>query len=159
MVIRGRLMILCAALMTAITSGGSVARHSRRTLIHGESQVAVRSTERTVISKKVKDMVIAVTNANGRLSGGDNEFCVVFQKREMREPVDVLNVAADFALLVGKIQEEPIKAQLVRERPGRYCGHINLGKQYYVPASYYVFVNYTDTGGQKRKERLFLAVK
>lgn len=104
-------------------------------------------------------MVIAVTNANGRLSGGDNEFCVVFQKREMREPVDVLNVAADFALLVGKIQEEPIKAQLVRERPGRYCGHINLGKQYYVPASYYVFVNYTDTGGQKRKERLFLAVK
>lgn len=158
MLARGQLMILFAV-MAVITSGGTAGEHSRRTVTQGEPQGGVHPTETIVASRKVRDMVVAITNADGRLSGGDNEFCVVFQKRETREAVDVLKVATNFALLVGKIQEEPIKAQLVREQPGRYCGHINLGKQYYVPASYYVFVNYTDAGGQKRKERLSLVVK
>lgn len=69
------------------------------------------------------------------------------------------NVHVDFTLLVGRIQEEPIKTELTEDRVGRYCGHVNLGKQYYVPASYYVFVFYTDVAGRKKKERLFLRVK
>jgi len=60
---------------------------------------------------------------------------------------------------VGKIQEAPIKARLAEDQPGRYCGHVNLGKQYYVPASYYVFLLFTAVDHQKRKERLFLTVK
>ena len=60
---------------------------------------------------------------------------------------------------MGRIQEEPIKTDLTGDRAGRYCGHVNLGKQYYVPASYYVFVSYTDAGGRKKKERLLLSVK
>ena len=158
MTTRDGLMTLFAVI-AVITSGGSASGHGRRTLSQGDPQGGSRSTERIVASRKVGDIVVAITNANGRLSGGENEFCVVFQKRDTREPFDVLNVSVDFVLLVGKIQEEPIKAQLVWQQPGRYCGHINLGKRYYVPASYYSFVRYIDAAGHKRKERLFLAVK
>ena len=122
-------------------------------------QTTVPATETTVASKGTKDLVIAITNSDGRLKGGENSFCVMFQKAGTDEPVDVRNVGVDFALLVGRIQEEPIRAQLEEDRVGRYCGHVNLGKQYYVPASYYVFVRYTDRAGRKRKERLFLSIR
>jgi hypothetical protein len=122
-------------------------------------RVAVPSTEITVASKRTKDLAIAIMSRDGRLKGGENSFCVVFQRRGTQEPVDVGNVSVDFTLLVGRIQEEPIKAQLTKDQVGRYCGQVNLGKQYYVPASYYAFVRYTDGVGKKRRQRLFLSVK
>ena len=118
----------------------------------------VHVTETTVASKRTKDLVIAITSSDGRLKGWDNSLCVVFKKRGTEELVDVQNVSLEFTLLVGKLQEEPIRAQLSEDQMGRYCGHVNLGKQYYVPASYYAFVLYTDAAGKKRKERLFLRV-
>lgn len=154
---RGRVIILVAVLIAVITSSERATEYSRRILTSGESQVSV--PPKTVALRKVRGTLIEVTTAHGRFNGGDNEFCVVFQKKETRELVDVRKVSVDFVLLVGKIQEQPIKAQLVQDQPGHYCGHVNLGKQYYVPASYYAFIRYTDTDGKKRKERLFLAVK
>jgi hypothetical protein len=118
-----------------------------------------QATETTLASKRTKDLVIAITSSEGRLKGGENNFCVLFQKTATDEPVDVRNVRVDFTLLVGRIQEEPIKTQLTEDRVGRYCGHVNLGKQYYTPASYYAFVFYTDAAGRKKKERLLLSVR
>lgn len=116
--------------------------------------------EMTVASKQTNDLLIAIRNSGGRLKGGENSFCVMFQKRSTQEPADVQNVSVDFALLVGKIQEEPIRSsQLSRDRTGRYCGQVNLGKQYYNPANYYAFVLYTDMAGKKRKQRLFLSIR
>jgi hypothetical protein len=104
-------------------------------------------------------LLITITSADGRLRGGENSFCAVFQKRGTNEPVDVQNVSVDFTLLVGRIQEKLIRGQFTEDQMGRYCGQVNLGKQYYVPASYYAFVRYTDEAGKKRKARLFLSVK
>jgi hypothetical protein len=119
----------------------------------------VAPTEMTVASKRTKDLVITITSMDGRLKGGENSLCVLFQKRATQEAVDLQNVSIDFTLLVGRIQEEPIRAQLTKDQVGRYCGHVDLGKQYYVPASYYAFVRYTDGVGKKRRQRLFLSVK
>jgi hypothetical protein len=116
-------------------------------------------TDLTVTSKRTKDLVITITSADGRLKGGENSFCVLFQKRETQEPVDVQNIGIDFTLLVGRIQEKPIIGQLIEKQMGRYCGQVNLGKLYSVPASYYAFVRYTDEAGKKRKQRLFLSVR
>lgn len=121
---------------------------------------AVRRDNNTMASTRTKDMVITIANADGRLRDGkENSFCVVFEQRATGEPMIVGNVRVDFRLLVGRIQEEPIRAYLAQDHAGRYCGQVNLGKQYYNPASYYAFVFYTDVGGKKRKTRLFLSVK
>lgn len=120
---------------------------------------AVPPTESTVVSKRTKDLVITITSPDGRLKGGENSFCVVFQKKGTEEPVNVQNVSVDFTLLVGRIQENPIRSPLTEGQVGRYCGQVNLGKQYYIPASYYAFVRYTDGAGKKRKRRFFLGVR
>jgi hypothetical protein len=153
----GRVMLLFAVSMGVITSHDFIAGYQGRPLTYQQSQV--RLTETIIASKQERDVVITITNVDGRLRGGDNDFCVLFEKRERREPRDVQNVSVDFTLLVGKIQEEPIRARLAQDQPGRYCGHVNLGKQYYVPANYFAFVLYTDASHKKRKERLFLSVK
>ena len=154
-----RLMLFFAVSISLITSHDSIAGYRRSRLVPRQSQVDVRPNERTIASKRTKDLVITITNLDGKLRGGDNDLCVLFEKRETQEPVNVQNVGIDFTLLVGRIQEEPIRAPLAQDQSGRYCGHVNLGKQYYVPASYYAIVRYTDAGGKKRKERLFLSVK
>ena len=115
-------------------------------------------TELTVASKRTKDLVITITSADARLKGGENSFCVAFQKRGTEAPVDVQNVGVDFTLLVGRIQEKSISSQLTEDQMGRHCGQVSLGKQYYIPASYYAFVRYTDGAGKRRKQRLFLSV-
>jgi len=120
---------------------------------------AASSTRLTVASKRTKDLVITIMSADGRLTGGENSFCVEFRNRATQEPVAVLNITVDFTLLVGRIQEEPIKVPLVESQKGQYCGQVNLGKQYYIPASYYAFVRYTDGAGKKRKQRLFVSVR
>ena len=155
----GRLMLFFALSIGVITSHDSIAGYRRRHLVYQQPQVQVGPTETRIASKQTRDVVITITNADGKLRGGDNDLCALFERRETREPVAVQNVSVDFTLLVGRIQEQPIRAPLPQDQSGRYCGHVNLGKQYYVPASYYAFVRYTDIDGKKRKERLFLSVK
>jgi hypothetical protein len=121
--------------------------------------VTVPQTELTVVSNRTKDLVITITSADGRLKGGENSFCALFQKRGTQESLEVRNVSVDFVLLVGRIQEKPIRVELTQDQIGRYCGQVNLGKQYYSPASYYAIVFYTDTARNKKKTRLFLIVK
>ena len=154
-----RLMLFFAISIGAITSDDSIAGYRRRPLVHQQSQVQVHLAKTIIASRQARGVAVTIANADGKLLGGDNDFCVLFETTEKREPVDVQNVSIDFALLVGKIEEQPIRVRLPQVQPGRYCGHVNLGKQYYVPASYYAFVLYTDTGGKKRKERLFLSVR
>lgn len=124
-----------------------------------QSEVQVRSTETRIASKQAREVLISITNADGRLHASDDDFCVLFQNRETQKPTDVEDVSVAFAQQVGKIQEAPINVRLTKDRPGRYCGHVNLGKQYYVPASYYAFVSFTDESQRRKKERLFLTVK
>jgi hypothetical protein len=124
-----------------------------------DGQAALQTSGLIIASKRTNQLVITITSPDGRLKGGENSFCVMFEKKGTREPMDVENVSVDFTLLVGRIQEEPIRAHLTKDQKGHYCGHVDLGKQYYIPASYYAFVFYTDASGQERKARLFLSVK
>ena len=158
----GILCVAILALSVAVQVAGKV--KTPQTIIgfiavESASRRVAQASETTLASKRTKDLVIAITSSDGGLKGGDNSFCVLFHKRGTDEPVDVQNVRVDFTLLVGRIQEEPIKTKLTGDRAGRYCGRVNLGKQYYVPASYYAFVFYTDAAGRKEKERLFLSVR
>jgi hypothetical protein len=116
-------------------------------------------TEMTVASKRTKDLVISITSSDGRLTGGQNTFCVVFEKRGRLQPVDALNVSVEFSLLGGRIYGKPIKGHLTEVQTGRYCGEVNLRNQYDGPASYYALVHYTLGAGKKRKQRLFLNVR
>lgn len=111
----------------------------------------------TVASKRTKNVVITITAADSRLTAGENSLCVKFQGRRTLKPVDVMNVVVDFRLLVGRIEEQPIRSALAEVRKGEYCGRVNLGKLYYDPSSYYVFVHFTDGGGKKRTHRLFVS--
>ena len=155
----GRFLRAFAVLMGVVISCVCLAGDKRRPFVYQESQVSARPTETTIASKRARDLVITIANTTGRLREGDNDLCILFVRRETREPVDVQDVSVDFTLLVGRIQEEPIKAPLTRDQLGRYCGHVNLRKQYYIPASFYAFVRYTDVSSKKRKERFFLSVK
>jgi hypothetical protein len=140
-----------------IASSGSPAGYRRGPLAYPQIRVEVRPID-TVASKRTRDLVITIANADGRLRGDDNEFCILFQKSDTRESVEAQNVSIDFALLIGRIQEKPIKAHLAREEQGRYCGRVDLGKQYHFPANYYAFLRYADSEGEK-KERVFLTVR
>lgn len=110
-------------------------------------------------SKLANDVVIVLMNEQGKLTAGDNDLCVVFRKVETGKPADVQNVSIDFSQLVGRIQETPIKAQVMQDDAGYYRGSINLGRQYYSPASYYAIVRYIDLAGKKRRVRFHLTVK
>ena len=121
-------------------------------------QDEVHSNQVLIASKRTKDVVIKITSA-AELSEGDNGICVIFQTTRTNAPVDMREVTVEFSLLVGKIQERPISAVLNHEGTGRSCGHINLGRLYYSPSNYYVFVRYVDTGEAKRRTRLFVSVK
>jgi hypothetical protein len=116
-------------------------------------------TEITVASKRTKDLVISITSSDGRLTGGENSFCVVFEKRGTLQPADALNVSVEFSLLGGRIYGMPIKGKVTEIQTGRYCGEVNLHNQYYGPASYYALVYYKIGAGKKRKQRLFLNVR
>jgi hypothetical protein len=100
-----------------------------------------------------------LTNDTGKLTPGENHFCVQFQSGSPTRAVDIREVSVDFRLLVGRIQEEPITAHLSRNHTDRYCGHIDLGSRYYQPSSYYAFVRYVEATGKKTSARLFLTVR
>lgn len=123
------------------------------------SPVASQESRTTIASGRAKDLSIELRNENGRLRAGENDLCITFQKTETGTHVEVRNVAAKFSLLVGKIEEKPIVAHLSQKGTGEYCGDIDLGRQYYSPSSYYVFVRYIDPVNNKRKKRFFVAVR
>jgi hypothetical protein len=68
-------------------------------------------------------------------------------------------VGIEFAQQVGRIQERPIRAQIVEGDSGHLCGNVDLGAQYYQPAFYYLFIRYTDVDGKRRKCCLSLSVR
>jgi len=115
--------------------------------------------DRIITSKLSRGMDVIFTNGSGKLVSGDNSFCVLFQNVGPTTSTDVHNVKVDFRLLVGRIEERPISADLLQDGVGRYCGHVNLGRQYYTPSSYYAFVHYADATGKKRTVRLHFAVR
>ena len=106
-----------------------------------------------------RSVVIALTNDTGKLTLGENHFCILFQRGSPAPADDIREVGVDFRLLVSRIKEEPITANLDQNGTDRYCGQINLGVQYYHPASYYAFVRYVEAAGKKKSARLFLTVK
>ena len=120
----------------------------------GDSQAEI-----PVASTRARSFTIAISTSDGRMHGGENKFCAVFQGIPSNQPVEVADVGVDFVLLVGRIHEAPIKARLARDRIGRFCGQVNLGKQFYDPASYYALVSFTGADGRKRKKRLILSVR
>lgn len=117
------------------------------------------SVEKTVTSKRTRDLVITIRSRDGTLAAGENRLCVTFQKRASQEPVTVSNVSVDFTLLVGRIEERPIRGALIQVQNSQYCGTVNLGKQYYDPSNYYVFVRYSDATGKRLRQRLFVSIR
>jgi hypothetical protein len=120
---------------------------------------AAPPSENTIASKRIKKVTIRLTNDSGKLTARENRFCVLFCNLETASPFDVQGVNVDFRQQVGRIQEEQITAELTQDGVGRYCGRINLGRQYYVPATYYVVVRFVDTTGKKTKARFYLSVR
>lgn len=127
-------------------------------LLLGEPGSAL-PTETTVAFQRTKDLIISITNSDGRLKGGENSFCVVFQNRGTLRPLDVLDASIEFTFLSGRIYGKPIKGKVTKVETGRYCGQVSLGNQYHRPASYYALVCYRIGAGKARKQRLFLSVR
>jgi hypothetical protein len=112
----------------------------------------------TIASKRSRDLYISLMNELGKLAQKD-EYCVLFSKTNGGEPIQVEGVFMEFAQQVGKIRETPKRSPLSQDNLGRYCGELDLGKQYYQPAPYYVEVHYTDNLGTRRRCRFFLTLK
>lgn len=123
-----------------------------------QSPFVLGAGEKAISFKRVNDLGIALTNDSGKFSAGENSFCLVVRDQKTMTPVAVQSVRVDFRQLVGRMQEEPITPRLT-DKVGRFCGTVDLGRQYYSAASYYAFVYFTDPHGKKRKARFFLTVK
>ena len=115
-----------------------------------QRMLVANAAENVIASARANDLTIVFTNNAGKLAGGANHFCVLFQRRKAAESANVEDVSVEFRQLVGKMEEGPIRAVLSQDGIGRYCGHINLGPQYYKPSSYYACA-LRDTTGRKRK--------
>ncbi len=112
----------------------------------------------TIASKRSHDFYISLMNKSGKLTQ-QGEYCVLFSRRRGGEPIQLQGVFIEIAQQVGKITGRPKKYSLSPDNLGRYCGAINLGKQYYRPAFYYVAVYYTDRSGKRKKCRFFSTLK
>jgi hypothetical protein len=112
-----------------------------------------------IVSARNRDLSISVVNDSGEFVSGSNAFCVAFTKAANSYPVSVKDVDVEFAQQVGRIQERPTRAQITESGIGNFCGRVDFGTQYYQPASYYIFVHYTEPSGTRRKCRFFLVIK
>ena len=112
-----------------------------------------------ITSKRANGMTVVLTNESGRLVEGKNSICASFQAIEDGRPIDVLNVEIGFTLLVGRNRGSPATAQLIHDAAGRYCGMVDLGRQYYFPANYDVVVRYVNSFGKKRKISFGLSLR
>lgn len=120
---------------------------------------AANAQTKAIASKRTKDMEVVLTSGSGQMKPGENDICAQFRSREPAAHVNIKDVSAGFRLLVGRIEEPPIKIQLFESGSEGYCGRIDLGPQYYKPSSYYVFLQYVDGEGKRHTIRLFLSVK
>jgi len=118
-----------------------------------------RGVTKTVAAKMEKNLVVVLTNDSGKLNPGENALCVVIRDSGTGEAADVQNVNIDFSQRVGRIVEDPITARLALESVGRYCGNVNLGRQYYRPMNFNVIIRYMDPAHQKRRAGLSLSVE
>lgn len=121
--------------------------------------LSVSPSDKVIAMRKTKHVVTTLVNKTGKFKGGVNGFCVLFKDPETKSALDFQSVKVDFRSLVGRIEEVPITAGLSKEEAGRYCGQVNLGRQYYSPSSYYFFVRYTTATGKRQSARLFVAVR
>ena len=146
--------------MSCRSSGQSEFQGTRPAL--GEMFVSASTSvdvpDKTITSKRTGGMVFVLANDTGKFVSGENHICVLFQSGSPTLAGDIREVSVDFRLLVGRLQEEPMTAHLSQNGTDRYCGHINLGPQYYRPASYYAFVRYVEVNGKKKSARLFVTV-
>jgi hypothetical protein len=117
----------------------------------------------TIASKRNHGFDISVMSKSGELAAKD-EYCASFSTTSFSttksgEPAPVESVFLEFAQQVGKIRDSARKFPLSLDSLGRYCGTVDLGKQYYHPAFYYVEVHYTDSLRKRRTCRFFLTLR
>ncbi len=111
----------------------------------------------TIASKRDHGFDISLMSKSGELAAKD-EYCALFNTTKGGEP-HVEGVFLEFEQQVGRIRERATKVTLSLDSLGRYCGKVDLGKQYYQPAFYYVEVHYTDSLRKRRTCRFFLTLK
>lgn len=114
------------------------------------------SLHQTIAIKRTKDMEITVLKRDGGFTGGENTFCVLFGDRATGKPVSVSNFSADFRQLVGRIVEQPLMAVTSEIQEGEYCGHADLGRLYYDPSNYHLFIHYRYRG-KKQQQYIFVS--
>jgi hypothetical protein len=112
-----------------------------------------------IVSARNHDLSISVVNDSGQFVSGSNAFCVAFTRAATAYPVSVKNVDVEFAQQVGRIQERPTRAQIAENDIGSFCGRVDFGTQNDQPASYYIFVRYTEASGTRRRCRFLLVIK
>jgi len=112
----------------------------------------------TIASKRNHGFDISLMSKSGALAAKD-EYCASFSTTKSVEPAHVEGVFLEFAQQVGKIRETARKFPLALDSLGRYCGTVDLGKQYYHPAFYYVEVHYADSLRKRRTCRFFLTLR
>lgn len=120
---------------------------------------ASKKTRDSVASAYNHGLSISVVNNSERFVAGRNSFCVTFTKTANAEVAPVKDVEVDFAQQVGKIRERPIHVLVAETDIGRFCGSVDLGRQYYDPAFYYAYIHYVDSSGTRRKSLLSFSIK
>lgn len=115
--------------------------------------------EKIIAAKQSRNLVVTMMNEAGKLTAGENHFCILFKSDPPHVASELHDVTVGFTLLVGRIAEAPVTTSLKQDGTGRYCGDVNLGRQYYRPANYRVFVRYIDAAGKKKSTDLSVAVK
>lgn len=113
----------------------------------------------SIASRRSHGLYVSLARDGGGFAAGSNEYCLSFTTAPARKPVDVKSIRVEFAQQVGRILERPIISPVVQLGAGRYCGSVDLGKQYYVPAFYRVTVHYSYATGKRKRCRFLLTVK
>lgn len=132
--------IVCSLAMSIL--GATLARAS----------IGTDGQERTIASTRARHLLVTLTNESGKFTADANRFCVLFQSRSASTAIDIHEVSVDFRLLVGRIQERPLTAYLSPNGSERFCGDINLGRQYYRPANYYILRSCALFGSDRQEE-------
>ncbi len=123
------------------------------------SMPAFSSEEKSLATTRQHGLSIAFTTPGGKLTAGANNFCILIGGRDAARPASVDRLSVEFAQQVGKIRQTPIRGTIAEQTEGRYCGKINLGKQYYWPAFYHVTIEYADSSGKIRRWRFMLTME
>jgi hypothetical protein len=114
---------------------------------------ALPQGSKSIASKLTNGMTVMLTSESGGLNEGKNNICVSFQTIEGGQQVDVSDVGIEFTLRIGRNRGSLITALLIQDAAGRYCGSVDLGRQYYSPATYDVVVRYVNASARREKYR------